>query len=350
MTDAGREEGVALLLVVVILVTTMTTVYAFARASLLEVMSMRHRIELARARMLADSGVEIAKRAILDDLALPGDGVLRGLETELDSWALLGVAPIEVPGGGELRITVRDGGSRINLNGLIDGDGKRHAPAEGFLKALLERIVEGLPGRREEKPYDPAELAEAILDWVDADETTSLGEEESEFYARSGARGSPANRPLVAIEELGALPGVDPLLLQGLEAYFTVYPLIPQGGQIGINPNTAPAHVLSAIYAPPLDPRDRGRLADEEDVFRILRTRQEGRLFCGTLEVDPCVSIKEPLENLLGGSDPFPPFQLQSHVFVIESEGRFGEARARVSLTVDRHEPGDMKILAYERS
>ena len=65
---AGREEGVALLLVLVVIVMTIGSVYAFARTTLLDVMGMRHRTQLVRARMLAQSGIEIGKRALLDDL------------------------------------------------------------------------------------------------------------------------------------------------------------------------------------------------------------------------------------------------------------------------------------------
>ncbi len=330
MSRVRDEEGVVLILVLSMVVLTTGSVYAFARTSLMEIRSMQHRMDRVRADLLARSGVDLGLRALQDDGSnqLPQ---LASLETAEDAWQLLGEQPIDVPGNGELRVRVRDAGQRLNLNALVDFEGTPHGTSRSFLLAALERIVAELPGRKEEKLYDLEALADALLDWLDGDELTRLGDDESVYYARNGAAAPPANRPLLALQELADLPGVDEPLLLGLGAYFTVHPPYPQLEQSGVNPNTAPPHVLSLIFQGP--PNDK-RLIDEDGVFRILRARDEGRIFCPQSTELPCESFASEIGRV--GEPVFPPLSYSNDVFSIQSEARFGEARACVHTVIDR--------------
>jgi type II secretory pathway component PulK len=321
-----RDEGVVLVLVLVILVLTIASAYAFARVALLDVEGLRQRGDRARAEMLARSGFGIALRALRDDAASSQTG-----ETLRDAWALLGAQPYELEAGGEIRMRVRDSGSRVNLNGLVDEDGTAHPESPAFLRALLERAIEGMPGRREEKPYEAEELANAILDWIDDDDLTRLGDGEIEWYAARGGGAPPANRPLLSVGELDSVPGIDGRLIEELDHYLTFLPLTAAPADAGVNPNTAPPHVLAAIWHGTSD--DRRPLA-ADDVFRVLRTRGEGRMFCGSTENPDCVTFAEEVGRV--GETVFPPLRYASDVFTIESEGRFGEARVRIEAVVDR--------------
>ncbi len=326
-----------LLLVLVIIVLATSSVYAFARDSLLEVTRIRERSERAHAELLARSGQEIARRALADDARQQaGPLELRFMESTGDAWALLARDPIELPDGGEIQLVVRDSGSRINLNGLVDLEGSQHGEQSlGFLQALLEHVIEEMPGRDEEKFYDPRELAEAILDWIDSDEVTRLGDE-ARVYAERGAGALPLDRPLIALRELESVPGMDERLLDVLAHYFTIHPLFPDANRVGVNPNTAPAHVMAAIWTD-------GRLLGRDDVFRALRRRADGRIFCAR-ETEGCEGFRN---EILEGQTPFPQLQFQSSIFEIESEGRFGSARVRVVSVVDRSNPADIQTLYY---
>ena len=327
-----------LLLVLVIIVLATSSVYAFARDSLLEVTRIRERSERAHAELLARSGQEIARRALADDAVSPsGAGQLELIfESPRDAWVLLARDPIELPDGGEIHLRIRDSGSRINLNGLVDLEGSQFGERSlSFLQALLEHVIDEMPDRDEEKLYDPRELAEAILDWIDSDEVTRLGDE-ARVYAERAAGARPPDRPLIALQELESVPGMDERLLDVLAHYFTIHPLFPSPDRVGVNPNTAPAHVMAAIWTD-------GRLLGRNDVFRVLSRRADGRIFCPQT-TEGCEGFRE---EILEHQEPFPQLQYRSSIFEIESEGRYGSARVRVVSVVDRSNPADIQTLYY---
>jgi type II secretory pathway component PulK len=337
------EEGVVLLLVLVVIVLTIISVYAFARTTVLDVIGLRRSIDGDRAELLARSGLELAYRALADDVAGgEEDDLSAQIETPRDAWAVLGAQPIEVPGGGTLRVSVRDSGSRFNLNALIDSEGEAHADSRPFLTAALERIIDKMPGRPEEKHYEPEELADAILDWIDADELTRLGDDEVSSYERLRAEGSPLDRPIFTLRELAGVPGMDASLLAELEEYFTPYPLFPILRNGGVNPNTAPPHVLGLIY---YGTEDDKHLSTEEEVFRILRAREEGRVFCAAEADERCVTFASEMERV--GETVFPPLKLTSKVFTIESRATVATTTSRIVVTLDRSDPTQPRMLEY---
>ncbi len=341
MMRAQDDEGVVLLLVLGVIVVTIGSVYAFGRTSVLEIRTAHVRMDRVRAEMLARSGIDIAIRALQDD-GSGTEAALANLETSLDPWRLLGEQPIPVPGEGELRITVRDAGNRLNLNALVDAAGESHEESRAFLRAALEHVVDKMPGRSEDKPYQVEDLADAVLDWLDSDDLTRLGDGEGQLYARLGAGSSPANRPIIAIEELEDVPGVDAPLLEALRAYFTTQPLIPTSSESGVNPNTAPPHVLALIFRGPAGDK---RLLDRDDVFRILRARDEGRIFCPQSTEDPCVSFESEIGRV--GQTVFPPLGYRSDIFAIESAASFGIARACIATVIDRETLPERTTLSY---
>ncbi len=339
---ARDDEGVVLLLVLGVIVVTIGSVYAFGRTSVLEIRTAHVRMDRVRAEMLARSGIDIAIRALQDDGRGTEAGPLANLETSLDPWRRLGEQPIPVPGEGELRITVRDAGNRLNLNALVDAAGEPHEESRAFLRAALEHVVEKMPGRSEDKPYQVEDLADAVLDWLDRDDLTRLGDGERRLYARLGAGSPPPNRPIIAIEELEDVPGVDAPLLEAFRAYFTTQPIFPIIGEGGVNPNTAPPHVLALIFRGPAGDK---RLLDQDDVFRILRARDEGRIFCPQSTEDPCVSFESETGRV--GQTVFPPLSYRSDIFAIESEASFGIARACIATVIDRETLPERTTLSY---
>jgi type II secretory pathway component PulK len=337
------ERGVVLILVLVIIVLSLGTVYTFARRSLLDVLSARQRADRIRAELLARSGVSLALRALGEDRSSQ-DPLARALESPRDPWVVLGLAPIQVEDG-ELRIQILDAGERIPLRALLDDQGGIVPVARDFLRQALDRIVENLPGRREEKRYDTEAIGDGILDWIDTDKETRLGDDEAKYYEERGAKSGPVDRKLVSLAELGQVPGMDETLLVALGDYFAPAPAFPRSEGGGLNPNTAPPHLLALLY---LVANEQGRFVEDEDVYSVLKARQDGQVFCpgegGGTEED-CTDFASTLGA--GGETIFPPLAFQTNVFSIRVRARMGTAQACVTTVVNREKVDKIKPLAY---
>jgi len=341
------EEGIVLLLVLVLVVVAISTAYAMSKTSLIEILSTRQQAQYSRADLLARSGVNLAERLLQDDLS-SGSDINKQVESPLDGWAVVSRQDIELPGGAILRVRVRDAGNKIDFNSLIDADGKRIGDSsKNFLKAFFAHLRDTAPelkGTSKLEDQDIDDLSDALLDWIDKDDETRLGTPEHEYYVEmKHTKSAPLNRPVFSLDELSGVPGLDPLLLEALKAYFTPYPMFPGADGGGVNLNTAPAHVLGAIYH---GVGEEFRLVDQRDVFELLKARNEGRVFCPQAGEDPCT---DPLEllGIAAGETVFPPLTYLSRVFAIDVEATVGETRACVHAVVDRGD-GEMKTLFYE--
>ncbi|HTO09765.1 MAG TPA: type II secretion system minor pseudopilin GspK [Myxococcota bacterium] len=342
------EEGIVLLLVMVLVVVAISTAYAMAKTSLIEVLSTRQQAQYARADMLARSGIGLATRMLQDDL-LEGSDVTKTVESDLDGWAVLSHEDIELPGGALLRVRIHDAGTKIDFNALIDGDGKRIGDSsKNFLKAFFAHLRDDVPefkgsGKLEDPDID--ELSDALLDWIDKDDETRVGTPEHEYYVEiKKSRAAPLNRPVFSLDELANVPGMNPLLLEALKAYFTPYPIFPGNNGGGVNLNTAPAHVLSLVYH---GVGDDYRLLDQRDVFEILKARKDGHVFCPSAGQEPCTDFFQTL-GIAAGEQIFPAPTYTSRVFSVDSEATIGETRACVHSVIDRGTGADLKTLFYE--
>lgn len=123
-----------------------------------------------------------------------------------------------------------DQSSRFNLNNLYH-DGKPDKEAFEFLGRLLKRV--GLA----------PELAEAVMDWQDPDETAtgSMGAEDS-FYLGQQPPYLAANRPFSQPEELRQVRGFEGNAYNLIAPYITAVPYFSP-----INVNTASGMLLSAL-------------------------------------------------------------------------------------------------------
>ena len=346
--DSRGEEGVVLLLVLVLVVVAISTAYAMSKTSLIEVLSTRQHEQYTRADLLARSGIGLAERALQDDL-VEGTDVTRTVESDLDAWAVLSHEDIELPGGAVLRVRIHDAGNKIDINALVDAEGKRIGDSsKNFLKAVLAHVRDTVPELKNSPSLrDQAidDLADAILDWLDKDDQTRVGTPEPEYYVEiKKAKSPPLNRPVFSLDELADVPGLDPLLLEALKAYFTPYPMFPGTDGGGVNLNTAPAHVLALIYH---GTGDDFRLVDQRDVFTLLKARADGSVFCTTATQKPCTTFSETV-GIAEGETIFPPLTYTSKVFRVDSEATVGDTRACVRTVIDRGTGAEPKTLYYE--
>ena len=347
---ARRQRGVILIAVIFFIALLVSGVATFLRRATLDGMIAQNRDLSARCEALARGGVQLATALLLQDRLDEAVGI--PLDTRDDLWSRVGEVEIPVPDGGRLRLRIEDAGARLNLNALFDADGNAHADAEPFLTALLEKVIGELPPDAGAESYDAAELARSLLDYVDANDFEEKGGgQEDDYYQLQSPPYRAANRPLLSIDELGLVEGFDRALVDAIRPYATVHPYRPEDGNpavpdgTGINPNTAPSHVLAALFHGMAPDR---RLASEDDVRWILDTRSEGKVFCpqsgGYGDVE-C----EFLSNLTGAglAGIYPAPKHTANVFEVSAEASYGGVRRTIEAVIDRSEPTSPRILSW---
>lgn len=138
---------------------------------------------------------------------------------------------------------LRDAQSKFNLNNLVDGNGRRRdTDVDVFVRLLKVLKLD-------------ADLANAVLDWIDRDDdvTGATGAENSYYWSQattggaSGGSYSAANRPLVHIEELLRVKGMTDQTLRRLAPFVTALPTL-NGERTRINLNTTSIELLTALF------------------------------------------------------------------------------------------------------
>ena len=330
------------MIVLVFALLLVGSVATLSRQAVIDDAIARNRDNRERAEGLARGGIEVAKALILTDKINEADGP--AMETREDIWAKIADQTIEASGGATLRLRIEDTSSRLNLNAVArasQGDDLIRPEGEALLEALFEKVIDDMPIPPGEKIYDLSEMAGHLIDFVDSDDESLTGGDESAAYDfRSRDEPGPANRPLLSVDELRAVPGFDAKLVEALKPYVTVHPF---GARAGINPNTAPPHVLALIY---YDDGNRSGLADEHTVREILKVRQDGGFLCGEDQSgEACTPMSEIMENSAG---IFPPLSFASELFVVVSEAQVGDIRRSIEAVLDRSAAPDVSLLSWK--
>jgi general secretion pathway protein K len=326
-----RRRGFVLVIVVFFAALLISAITTFLHRSTLDAAIVRNRDQAARAEALARGGVRLAHALLLQDLLEEGQTGL-ALETPFDVWRLISGVPIETEDGSTLSLEIEDAASRLDVNALVQ-EGQPVAGADVFLADFLAKIVEEMPGRPEDKLYEPDELAEALLDYLDADDVTKRGELEDDWYQQQDPPARAANRPLLSVDELAVVRGFDRPLVEAIRPYVTVFPYT---GGAGPNPNTAPSWVLASLYLGPATDR---RLASEDQVRRFLNLRTDAPL-CPDHE--ECVALTDA-----GVDGSLLDFTLRSQIFLVHSRATVGGVSRVIDAAIDRSQGDPPRILAW---
>jgi general secretion pathway protein K len=336
---ARSQRGMILIAVLFFIALLVSTVATFLRRATLDGMIARNRDLTARSEALARGGIQLAAALLLQDRLDEVESF--PLDTRSDLWAKIGELEIPVPDGGRLRLRIEDAGSRLNLNALFDADGMAHSDAEIFLTAFLDKVIEEMPLGEAGKNDDAGELARNLIDYVDADDVEPDGDREDDYYQLQRPAYRAANRPLFSIDELGLVEGFDRALVDAIRPYATVYPYTGGGG---INPNTAPSHVLAILFHGLPEPA----LASEKDVRWILEMRDREKVLCpdeAGFDDPGCERLTDVSERGLAGI--YPPAQYTANVFQVSAEASYGDVRRRIEAVIDRSEATSPLILSW---
>ena len=211
---ARRGSILIVVLVVVVLLTLAAANYSARMTTELEATVIS--ASDVQARMLADSGAEYIATVLANrsETGTGGDNLLHNPDlflgmtvAESENARARGrftvIAPVEQDSSATMvRYGLMDESAKLNLN-LLD---KLNLDDEQSRTLLM-----GLP-------YMTEEIADAIRDWVDTDDTSRDYGVETEYYESLSPPYTAKNGPLETIDELLLVRGVTPELLYGEDA------------------------------------------------------------------------------------------------------------------------------------
>ncbi len=220
-----KHRGVALILVLVIV--AMATVLASTYLA-------RHQLDIQRAghQIFSDQGYFYALATEeWAKVLLENDFSKERVDSLDEAWAVeLPFIDIE---GGALSARLTDMQSRFNLNGLL-----REGKEDPLVKARLLHLLALNDA--------PADLLQAIKDWLDEDrDATGFSGAEDDYYSRLEDPYLTANRALSSISELRFVRGMTDELYLALSPLLTA---LPAG--VEVNVNTASEKVLAILNLP----------------------------------------------------------------------------------------------------
>ncbi len=214
-----RRSGRGMVLVVVLVVVSLLTLAALTFSQLM--LAERQATELAgrrlQARALAQSGIDYVRLMLAqDETSLMERGGLYNNPYELSGNLVVddtdgrrrGRFAVISPGlqngyYSGVRYGLEDESTKLNLNVVVQFDAEQAGTGREILMKL--------PGMTED-------IADAILDWIDADDETRDYGAESDYYSAQVPGYAPKNGPLDSIDELLLVRDVTPWLLYGVDA------------------------------------------------------------------------------------------------------------------------------------
>ncbi|MCA9074547.1 MAG: general secretion pathway protein GspK [Planctomycetaceae bacterium] len=271
----AQRQGAALVVVLVVIVLLSLSAYTFTELMLAEVEATERYGRGALSQAFADSGVELAAAWLFEvpeeephDLyhnpELFQSVLLQDSTVERGRGRVSLVAPVESDlSGKQIRFGLIDESARLNPNALI---------GFGLDEELTREMLMYLPDMTEE-------IADAILDWVDADDDPRTYGAESDVYLTFSPPYEAKNGPLESVDELLLVAGVTPELLYGEDAN--------RNGLLDPNENDGEA-------TPPFDNAD-GVLNPGWAEFLTVHSRESNLRPDGT----PKININQPLLTVL---------------------------------------------------
>jgi len=274
-----NESGFALILTLVVTALMVAVVVEMIHQVYVDTSLSRGFRDGQQASILAESGATGGAKLLQMSL-------LNQTYTSLsDQWATPFKIDDEV---GSLEITISDEIGKINVIGLVLGNGEDIDTQ--FTQPALRRLSSHL--------QLPEDIWAAVADWID---TNDSGGAETPYYQTLKPPYRARNNKMMSLlTELSLVKGVTPEIFGKLRPYLTIYSDTPNPG---VNINTASEEVLVALderitpsvakriveerrlqpfkttgeltrvqelYAVANDPRNIGRIAIKSTVFRII--------------------------------------------------------------------------------
>ena len=216
-----HQEGFAAILAILLVAAAAAAAVSIQKHQSLWARQVENIAARAQADALAQAGVQWAKLAMADR---ENPRPLQGEELAARALDAMNLRDAE------LRMRLVDQQGLYNLNNVVRGDRASEVDVQ-----LLRRLL-GLLGL-------PTQLADAVVDAVDADSQTTLpgGAEDLDYLAMVPPRRA-QNRRFLDIASLANVRGFDALRVARIEPYVSALPEATP-----INLNSAPAELLAAL-------------------------------------------------------------------------------------------------------
>jgi general secretion pathway protein K len=287
--SSHRQRGIALVLVLWIISLLTVMALGLTTTQRTESALTRNQLDGARFRALAEAAINLT---VLNLLSTP----LETVPTEA-VWVPDGLPRTIIFDGSELTVTLYNEASRLDLN----------TATREQLATLIE-LAQGEAGFDEVKRDA---LADAILDWRDADDLTQLNGAEDGDYEAAGLPYGARDEPFQSVEELQQVLGMSRTLFQRLAPDLSV-----DNESGGVDQQFASAQVLAAVQG--LNLEDAQRFVDERNAPLLPGAEQPTavnrggplyRIRVGVAGADGVGRSMEALVQLQPGQTP--PFEVR---------------------------------------
>ncbi len=219
-----NEAGVALLITLLVLVLIVIMAMEIFRTGARAAQTGAFGRDSIRAALIAEAGAAAAR------IALRENAKNYAYDTLDQVWSRP-VPQIDL-GDGTILVAVEDEERKVNLNRLVLANG--NAPDEQRL-AVFRKLLAILD-------IEPS-FADAVVDWLDNDDTPRVGGAESAYYLSLPFPYRAKNDLFDTLDELRLVRGFTPDKFEKLKPFLTVH------SSGAVNLNTAPKEVLMALSA-----------------------------------------------------------------------------------------------------
>lgn len=292
-----REAGVALVITLLVAVLLVAIVFEIFRAGSRAATTGAYGRDSIRASLLAEAGTAAAKAVLIQDARD------NNRNDTLDEMWSRPAPPLEL-GDGTIAVTAEDEERKININTLVKAKGNA---ADDDRLAVFRRLLD-IVG------VEPS-IADAVVDWMDADDTPRIGGAESSYYQSLPYPYRAKNDLFDTIEELRLVRGVTRDVFEKIRPFVTVH----SSGRINVN--TAPKEILMALSAWP--PASGVAPIDEAEAQRIIEYRAQNPFTA--VSADQLGKGSARLGEIRASSAPFGDLiDVKSTAFHVRSTGNIG--------------------------